>query len=177
MISDAGKILEAFPVRQGSIVAELGAGAGNFAYALSKKVGESGKVFAVDIQKGLLEKLKKESTEKGIQNIEIIWGDIEVVGGTKLREASVDAVAIVNVLFQIDAKAGLVHEVGRILKNGGMLLLVDWQESFSGIGPSPEAVVDEKTARRIFETGMFQYKKNIEVGDHHYGLIFEKKAF
>lgn len=176
MIDDPKRVIKDFLVREGSTVADLGVGYGHYAYALSEAVGEAGKVFAIDIQKDMLERLKKESDGKGIKNIEIIWGDVEVVGGTKLRADSVDAVVIVNVLFQIESKAGLVHEVSRILKTGGKVLLVDWSESFGSMGPQPNMVVDENTARKIFETGTFEFQKNINVGGHHYGLVFIKKS-
>lgn len=176
MIDDPKRVIQEFGVREGSVVADLGVGYGHYAYALSEAVGESGKVFAIDIMKDMLERLKKEVDEKGIKNIEIIWGDIEIVGGTKLREGAVDAVIVSNVLFQLDSKAGLVHECNRILKNGGRVLLVDWQESFGGLGPQAGAVVDEIMAKRIFETGPFEYKKSIDAGEHHYGMVFEKKA-
>lgn len=176
MISDPKNIVRAFGVKGGGIVADLGVGSGHMAFALSEAVGENGKVYAIDIQKGILERVKKESLEKGLKNIEIIWGDLEVVGGTKLREASVDVAVVANVLFQVESKAGLVHEASRILKTGGRLLLIDWYESFAGLGPATNAVVDEKTARRIFETGQFEFKSKIDAGEHHYGMIFEKKS-
>lgn len=175
MIDDPKRLVKDFGVREGGIVADLGVGYGHYVYALSEAVGANGKVFAIDIMKDMIERLKKEVEEKGIKNIEILWGDIEVVGGTKLRENSVDAIVVSNVLFQIDSKAGLVHECARILKIGGKIMLVDWKESFGGLGPKPEMVVDEETARRIFETGPFEYKKTIEAGEHHYGMILEKK--
>lgn len=176
MIDNPKKILADFGVQAGMIAADLGVGSGHYAYALSEAVGASGKVYAVDIQKGLLERLKKEVDEKGIKNIEVIWGDVEIVGGTKIRENLVDVLVVSNVLFQVDAKAGLVHEASRIVKLGGRVLLIDWSESFGGLGPQPGMVVDEATARRIFETGPFEYKKSIDAGEHHYGLVFEKKA-
>lgn len=163
-------------VREGSTVADFGAGSGAYVYSLSRAVGEYGKVFAVDIQKGLLDKLKKESEDKGIKNLEIIWGDVEIFGGTKLRSDSVDAVVVVNVLFQVDSKAGLAREAWRILKNEGKLLIVDWAESFGGMGPQPNMVVDEHTARQIFETASFEFKKTIDAGEHHYGIVFTKKS-
>lgn len=175
MINDAQDILKNFAIPQGSIVADLGVGIGHIALGLAEKVGETGKVFAVDIQKPMLERLAKEAGEKGYKNIEIIWGDIEVVGGTKVRANFIDAAVLANVLFQIDAKAGLVHEISRIMKVGGKLLVVDWSESFGGLGPKPEAVVDATTARRIFETGPFEWKGDMPAGDHHYAMVFEKK--
>jgi ubiquinone/menaquinone biosynthesis C-methylase UbiE len=176
MIDDPKRVVKDFMVREGSTVADLGVGYGHYAYALSEAVGEQGKVFAVDIQKNLLERLKKESDEKGIKNIEIIWGDVEIVGGTKLRADSVDAGIIVNVLFQVESKAGLVREAGRILKVGGKLLVLDWTESFGSLGPQPNMVVDAETARRVFETGQFEFQKNINAGEHHYGMVFVKKS-
>ena len=168
--------IKQFGVQEGSHVADLGVGYGHYTYALSEAVGPSGKVFAIDIQKDMLERLKKEVEEKHIKNIEVIWGDVEIVGGTKLRADSLDAIVISNVLFQIDSKAGLVHEASRVLKIGGKILLVDWSESFGGIGPQPEMVIAEDIARRIFETGPFEYKKSIDPGEHHYGLVFEKRS-
>lgn len=169
------KIVDLFGLHEGMKVADLGVGFGHYVYALSEAVGPSGRVFAVDVQKNMIERLKKEVEEKGIQNIEVIWGDIEVVGGTKLREGLVDNLLVANVLFLIDSKPGFVHECARILKVGGKLLLIDWEESFGGIGPSPEMVVSLETAKRIFESGPFEYKKQIDVGDHHYGILFERK--
>ncbi len=176
MLNDPREILNQFGIQEGTVVADLGVGYGHTAFALSEKVGETGKVFAIDIQKNLLERLAKDAAQKGIKNIEIIWGDIEIIGGTKLRQNFVDTVVISNVLFQIDSKAGLVHECARITKIGGRVLLIDWYESFGGIGPQPEAVVDEETARRIFETGPFEYKKSLPAGEHHYAMVFERKA-
>lgn len=176
MINDPRELLNDFGIQEGTVIADLGVGAGQMALVLAEKAGENGKVFAIDIQKAMLERLAKEATQKGLRNLEIIWGDVEIVGGTKLRQAAVDTVVLANVLWEIDAKAGLVHECARIIKVGGRLLLVDWFESFGGIGPKPEAVVDEETARRIFETGPFVYKKSLSAGDHQYALVFERVA-
>jgi ubiquinone/menaquinone biosynthesis C-methylase UbiE len=176
MIDDPYRIIEDFGVQEGSMVADLGVGYGHYAYALSHIIGDRGRVFAVDVQKNLLDRLKKETLEKGIHNLEIIWGDIEVIGGTKLRAESVDIVVMVNTLFQLDSKPGVMHEIARILKIGGRLLLIDWSESFGEVGPQPNMVVDEVTAQRLFETGPFLLKRKINAGEHHYGLVFERKA-
>lgn len=175
MIEDTKKIVADFGLHEGMVVADLGVGFGHYVYALSEAVGNSGKVFAIDVQKNMIERLKKETQEKGIKNIEVIWGDIEVVGGTKLKQGSVDVLLVTNVLFLIDSKPGFVHECSRILKVGGKLLLIDWEESFGGIGPAPAMVVNAETAKRIFESGPFEYKKHVNAGEHHYGILFERK--
>lgn len=176
MINNPQNLVASLGVREGAIVADFGAGSGHYAYALSRAVGPSGKVFAVDIQKSLIERLKKDAEGKGIKNIEIIWGDIEVVSGTKLRAASIDTLVVSNVLFQVDAKAGLVHECARVMKPGGVLMLVDWSESFAGLGPEPNTVVSADMARRIFETGPFVYRRELSAGEHHYAMTFERTS-
>lgn len=176
MINDTSKIVSEFGLREGSVVADLGAGFGHYVYDLSRAVGDAGQVFAIDVQKSLIERLKKEVGEKGVKNIEVIWGDIELVGGTKLKEGAVDAVIMTNVLFLVDSKPSLVHECSRILKVGGKMVLIDWTDSFGGLGPKPEQIVTPDTARRIFETGPFKYQKSFDAGEHHYGMIFERVA-
>jgi len=174
MINDSKKIVSNFGLQEGQTVADLGVGYGHYIYDVAREVGQSGKVFAVDVQKQMIERLRKEVDEKGVKNVEVIWGDIEVVGGTKLKKDAVDVVIVSNVLFQVDSKPGFVHECSRILKVGGRLILIDWHESFGGLGPQTNAVVSEDTARRVFETGPFEYVRNIDAGEHHYGIIFKR---
>lgn len=161
-------------IKEGDSVADFGSGSGHYAGLLSKLVGTNGRVYAVDIQKDLLNRLASDFHKSGITNVEIVWGDVENVGGSKLRSGSVDSVVISNILFQVDSKSGLVHECNRILKKGGLALLIDWSESFGGIGPQPNDVVDEQTAKKIFEQGGFILKESVASGAHHYGMIFQK---
>jgi ubiquinone/menaquinone biosynthesis C-methylase UbiE len=118
--------------------------------------------------------IKDAAAAKGLKNVEVIWGDIERLGGTKIKDASADAVVISNVLFQAEDKKGLLLEAKRVLKAGGKLLLVDWRESFSNLGPAPESVVTADAARALCEREGFVLKKEIPAGEHHYGFIMLK---
>ncbi len=172
--SNPEKNIEHLNLKEGAVVADFGSGSGHYVLPISNIVGDSGKVYAVDIQKSLLMKLQKDITQKSIKNIETVWGDVENVGGSKLRASSLDAVVASNILFQVDSKSGFVHECNRVLKPGGKVLLVDWSESFGGIGPQPQSVVDEETAKKLFEQGGFALKESMSAGNHHYGMIFIK---
>jgi len=162
-------------IKEGSTVADFGAGVGHYVFHLSKGVGEDGMVYAIDVQKSAVEKLKSEIEEKNIKNIEVIWGDVENIGGSKLRSESLDAIILSNILFLVDSKSGLVHECYRALKPGGKVLLVDWSGSFGGIGPSSNMVVEADIAERLFENGGFSLKEKINLAMHHYGMVFEKR--
>ncbi len=167
-------IINSLEVRKGMIVADFGAGTGAYVMLLAMRVGAMGRVYAVEVQKDFLTTIKNTAVELGLENIEVIWGDIEKRGGTKIKDHYVDLVIISNTLFQAEDKKGLLGEAKRILKVGGQLLIIDWSDSFNNLGPTPVMIVSAKTTRALCGVEGFIYKKEIPVGDHHYGLIFLK---
>ncbi len=159
-------------LREGMRVADLGAGTGFYSRAASEKVGATGKVYAVEVVKDMVKKLESDIKEWGLKNVECIWGDIEVVGGTKIADGNIDVVIISNILFQVSDKLGLIDEAKRILKRGGKALVVDWKESYNGLGPAPAHVVTEKIAKDLFIQRGFKFEESISAPYHHYGIIF-----
>lgn len=173
MFSSPEQNIEKFHVDPGMKVADLGSGSGFYSIAAAKLVGPSGKIYAVDVQKDLLEKLKNESLNQKISNIELIWADLDEPRGTGLEDNSVERVIIANVLFQSEDKDAFVEEAKRILKPNGKLLFIDWSDSHGGLGPQQSEIIRPDVARVLFEDKGFEFEKDIEVGDHHYGLIFK----
>ncbi len=173
--SDPDKNIEQLSLSDGAVVADLGAGSGFYTMAAAKAVAPSGKVYALDIQQELLSRITKAAHNSGITNIEVVHGDIEKMGGTRIKDSGVDVVIIANVLFQMEDKETFLKEAFRILKSGGRALVVDWADSFGGLGPQPEFVVPMQSARELFEKEGFTFVSSIVAGDHHYGFIFRKK--
>jgi len=160
-----------FGIKEGMLVADFGAGSGAYALAAVEVVGRSGKVYAVEVQKEFLESVTKAAQEKRLSNIEVIWGDIENLGGTKIGDQQVDAVILSNVLFQVADKKGVVAEAKRILKPHGMVLVVDWLGSFGGLGPRQSEIFPEAQAWQLLGEHGFEIQKEIVAGDNHYGFI------
>lgn len=156
----------------GMRVADFGAGTGAYTIASSKRVGNSGKVYAIEVQKGLVKRFEDELKKLRISNVICIWGDIEKKGGTKISDSSLDAVIVSNVFFQTENKIGLIDEAKRILKKGGKVLFIDWKESFNGMGPASNNVVGENEAKELFTSRGFKFQESIVVSPHHYGIIF-----
>lgn len=174
MFSDPIKNVDQCGLEPGMEVADFGSGSGGYTIAIAKAMAGTGKVYAIDINKDLLTKLKNTSVKDGLYNIEVIWGDLEKMNGTKLRDFSVDFVFVCNILFQIEDKSTALKEIKRILKPGGKVVVVDWQDSFGGLGPKAEAVFAKSPAENLFEKEGFHLEKEMEAGSHHYGLIFKK---
>lgn len=155
-------------------VADIGSGAGHYVFLLAKKL-PFGKVYAVDVQRNLLEKIRTEANRERLSNIETVWSDAEEKHGIKLNDESMDIVVASNILFQIFHKEGFIREVKRILKMRGKVLLVDWSDSFGGLGPKPDDVVKDSKAKELFKEENFKEVLSFDAGDHHYGIIFEKQ--
>jgi len=173
--ADPKKHIAYFDLDAGMHVADFGVGAGHYAIAMAKIVGDEGRVYAIDIQKELLERVKRHAREAGVNNLEVIWGDIERVGGTRLKDASIDVVLLSNILFQIEEKSILLEEMHRILHAQGKVIVIDWSESFGNMGPHADAVVQLEVAERLFTEHDFKKDKTFDAGEHHYGCIFSKK--
>lgn len=174
MFVDPRSVVAQLGLVAGMKAADLGGGVGHFAIPLARVLGSSGKVYVVDIQKDLLGKLADSARKHHLTTIEMIWGDVDEDGGSHLKDESVDLVLLANTMFQLEKKESVAQEAKRILKNKGLLAIVDWSESFGGMGPQPDAVFNEKDARAIFERAGFQYVRTLKTGAHHFGILMRK---
>src|SRR3989344_9131478 len=167
MFADPVKSLKGLGLRENDIVADLGAGTGFYSIAAGHVV-EKGKVYAVEVQKDFLETIKHKVKEANLSNVEVIWGNVEKLGGTKIGDGVVDAVIASNILFQVEDKENFILEIKRILKQKGRVLLIDWSESSFMNGTN---IISKDKARIMFEKKGFLLEREINAGDYHYGMI------
>jgi arsenite methyltransferase len=172
--SNPERNIEQLSLSPGMVVADFGAGAGFLAVAAAEAVGEDGKVYVLDIQQELLTKATHLAKEHHLDTLAFVRADLEAPEGSTLPESSVDVVIISNLLFQAEDKRAIVKEAYRILRNGGRMLVVDWRESFGGLGPQPEHIFPEDQARAVAESAGFSCMQEIDAGVYHYGLIYKK---
>jgi ubiquinone/menaquinone biosynthesis C-methylase UbiE len=172
MFSDPSANIARLGLTEGMKVVDLGAGSGFYSFEAAKRVGTTGRVYAVEVQKDLLERLRSTGVAQGLRNIEVIWGNVEKIGGTKLREALADRVIASNVLFQLEKPDEFALEIKRILKPGGKVLVVDWSD-VSPLGP--KTPFSAMKAQALFEKSGFKLDQSFGAGDHHYGLVLVRQ--
>ncbi len=170
--SDPKAVIAQLNLGAGFHIAELGAGSGAYTNILGEyyKNDPHARIFAIDIQKKLLEKIQSDANSLNYSSVRTIWGDIEHHEGTRLRQFSMDMVLVINTLFQIENKKSLIQEAKRILKPEGVLVIVDWSESFGNLGPHVNHVINEIQAKTLCDENGFVLEQDLQAGEHHYGF-------
>jgi ubiquinone/menaquinone biosynthesis C-methylase UbiE len=115
-------IIKALGVGPGSVVVDLGSGAGYFTLKLSDAVGPKGRVVAVDLRQLSLMFLSVRAFRQGNRNVDI---NIGTVDDPHLQPASADAVLIANTFHELSEPKAILTHVSRALRPGGRLVVVD----------------------------------------------------
>lgn len=181
-------------LRRDSHVADFGCGIGENTKILSELVVD-GKVFAVDVHKDLLEhiemdivkekrkqeKVNLENSEGHVvdnilyQNIVPVWGDIEELDGTRLRDDSIDCILISNTFFLLKHKKTCIMEMKRVLKKYGRILFIDWHKSVGTSVMQKASIVREEDIVQMFTEIGFAVHPRIHKDDNHIVLLIEKR--
>lgn len=167
-------IIDILEVTTGMFVGDFGCGTGYFTFPLAQKVEQSGRVYALDILKEKLEAIESEAKVLGLSNIITKRANLELVGGSKLDENSLDLVCLVNMLFQNKDKNLIIGEAVRVLKKGGKILVVEWNVNDSSFGPESELRVSKEDVFALAESNGLSVLKEIKISDFHFGIILEK---
>jgi ubiquinone/menaquinone biosynthesis C-methylase UbiE len=120
------EVLANLSLKPGMIVADIGAGSGFFSRPLAKAVAPGGKVYAVDIQQGLLDYIDKRDKEENIRNIQTVLGEFD---DPKLAARDVDLAFINDVLHHIEHRAVYLKALGTYLKPSGRIAIIEMDKS------------------------------------------------
>src|SRR3990167_6996959 len=104
------KIVTEFGIQEGMMIADFGSGAGYFTIFLAQRVGKDGKNFVLDIQESALDNVRVKAKAVGLDNVETIRSNLEVLGSSGLADNSQDIVLLANILFQSEQKAEIIKE-------------------------------------------------------------------
>jgi predicted methyltransferase len=143
------KCIEALELKGGEVVADLGAGSGYYSFRLAPKVGEKGKVLAVEIQDEMLAELKKRIEKQKVENVETVKC---TESDPKLPEAGVDLVLMVDVYHELAFPYEVMMSIRKSLKPGGRVVLVEYRKE------DPKVPIKE-----VHKMSEEQIKKEMEV--------------
>ena len=166
------KVVQSLAIKPGDRIADLGSGGGYFTFRLSRAVGPTGKVYAVDVDKDMLEDLAERAKKDGYGNIEKILAKYD---DPSLPESGVDLIFTSNVYHHIEARAKYFADAAKYLRPGGRVAVVDfdgrhWSATFVGHTTPVELIKKE-----MDEAG-YRLEREFDFLDRQSFLVFSKKA-
>lgn len=170
---DPHKVVGYMGLKSGQVVADLGAGSGFYAVAAGKIVGNTGIVYAIDVQEAKLIATHSAAAQNGLNNIQVFKADLDKPF-LDIAETSCDAVIIASILHEVSSREALLKNAYRLLKSGGRLLIVEWKLDPAPFGPSMQQRIDpEKLTQELAQLGL---RKDMDVpaDSYHYAMVFVK---
>jgi predicted methyltransferase len=131
------QIMDALAIADGGRVADIGAGAGWFTIRLARRVGPNGTVYAQDIQRQMLEAIRRRVGREGLRNVET---RLAMDNSPNLPEGFLDAVLAVDVYPEVEVgdRVEFLRNLTAALKPGGRIGIVNYKPGRGGPGPAPD---------------------------------------
>ena len=117
------KVIASLNLQPGDVVADLGSGGGYFTFRLAEAVGPTGKVYAVDIDRDMVDLIARRATEEGRRNIEVILAKPE---DPSLPKASFDIVFTSNTYHHIKNRVAYFANLRQCLRPDGRVAIVEF---------------------------------------------------
>lgn len=127
------EIMDALGIADGSAVADIGAGAGWFTIRLARRVGPNGVVYAQDVQRQMLEAIRRRVAREGLRNVETRLGSDST---PNLPGARLDAVLVVDVYPEVEGRVAFLKNLAAALKPSGRIGIVNYKPGGGGPGPA-----------------------------------------
>jgi len=165
------RVIATLGLKPGERVADLGAGPGYFTLRLARAVGPSGKVFAVDISREMLDYLEKQARAQQLINIQPV---LAMPHDPKLPAASVDLIFICDTLHHISERSTYFPMLVRALKPGGRLVNIDFHKRPLPVGPPVEMKIPRGEMIREAEAAGFHLAHKYEFLKYQYFVVFTR---
>jgi ubiquinone/menaquinone biosynthesis C-methylase UbiE len=118
------KLLTILALKKGMAVADVGAGSGYFTFRMASKLGDKGKVYAVDVQKEMLAIIRRKMKADKVANVEPVLGTST---DPKLPKGGVDLILMVDVYHEFSHPYEMTEAMIASLKPGGQLAFVEYR--------------------------------------------------
>lgn len=163
------EVLAALQIKPGETIADIGAGSGYFAVRFAARVGEQGRVLAVDIDPEMIRYLNRRVRDAGIRNVQTVLAEPD---DPLLADASVDRFVIVDTWHHIEKQAEYLALMKKMLKPGGQVVMIDFQKRDLPLGPPMEMKIAREDLVRQMESSGFRLAKEHTFLPYQYFLVF-----
>lgn len=165
---DPDRVLERWGLLPGMRVLDVGAGPGFFALPAAARVAPGGLVVACDISGDMLEMLRQRAADAAVDNLLLLHSEESRV---PLWSQQVDRVLLANVLHELEHPRTLLHDLRRVLRPQGEVLVLEWHREPTPVGPPVEERIAPDAAEDLLVQAGFRVAERWDrVGPYTYGL-------
>jgi precorrin-6B methylase 2 len=165
------KLLKALELKPGMVIADIGAGSGYFSFPMAAQVGPKGKILAVDIQKEMLDVIRKRMKAGKVTNIEPIKG---TETDPKLPAGKVDLILMVDVYHEFSHPYEMTEAMVKALKLGGKLVFVEYRLEDPNVWIKLVHKMTQKQVIREMKPHPLKHVKTSDILPQQHIIIFEK---
>ncbi len=167
------EVINALGVKDGEVIADIGAGSGYFAFRFSHHVGAQGKVFAVDISPDMILHMNRQIRDLKVQNVVTV---LAAPDDPLLGDSSIDRFFICDVWHHIENQPQYLARLKRMLKPGGQIVMIDFQKRELPVGPPTSMKISRDDLVRQMETAGFKVAKEYTFLPYQYFLVFTVRS-
>lgn len=165
------EVIAAMDLKEGETVADIGAGSGYFSFRFARKVGDSGRVYAVDINSDMILYMNRRIRDLRLNNVVTMLSDPD---DPLLAEASIDHFFICNTWHHISNQSQYLELIKRMLKPGGRITIVDYFKKELPVGPPPQMKMAREDVIDQMKSGGFTLSQEHAFLPYQYFLIFKQ---
>ena len=164
------RVMDILAMREGSIVADIGAGSGWFTVRAARRVGPQGLVYAVEINEGYVKHIKARAEKESIPNILTILGKED---DPLLPPASVDSILLLKTYHEFSKPLDMLRAMRKATRKDGLLGIIDRNGAGDDHGLDRDAVVKEASRAGFNLVGEHDF---VKPDDMDYFLVFRKSS-
>ena len=168
---DPSGTLKRFGLRDGHTVCDIGAGTGVFTFPAAALTRD--RVYALDIDDGMLATIKEKIAKEGTRNVIAMKGDGETLD---FEDGSIDLVLMVTVFHHIGDKPGLLREIRRVLTEDGRFGLIEFHKRETPSGPPVGNRIGKAEVLGFLEAAGFEEIDGFDLGENFYAKVFRAGA-
>ena len=163
-----GRVMEILGIGQGKNVADIGAGSGWFTVRAAQRVGDSGRVYAIDINPEAIRYMDNRVQKEKLKNVTTIQGRED---NPLLPSGAVDAVLLLKTYHEVAKPVGLLRNLRAALRPGAKVGIIDRNGNGENHGVQRGVVIKEAAEAGYELIGSYDFVKD----DMDYFLVFAAK--
>lgn len=166
------EVVAALRLQYGLTVADIGAGSGLLTVPVAQAVGPTGRVYAVEIDKGFFPEILKRAKAAGVANVQVVLGQFT---DPALPVKDIDLALFHDVMHHVQARAEYVKALAAYLAPGGRVAVIDYEGGQGPHAKEPELQVAREPLTAMMKNAGLVQVEEIKLFQDKYFLVFGRQ--